>query len=145
MEQLIKLYFAVSDPVAAALALSVLLEQFQFMKDQSVANWKKLGIVALTGVVWQLVVILFGVVVGQVAFELSPSTIIAAVFAGLTMASGMAVFNYVVSNLPVEIRDFILALFGRKTVTITATSVNGGISATSIQPAESRTAFEGVA
>lgn len=135
-----ELFLVLSNPAVVAPVLSLFIEHLPIIQDESVPNWKKLLIVIAFAFGWSLFVMV-GTPDGFAGTWFYTLIRTAFAFAGM-----MVVFNQLVNNTIPWVRDAILALFGRNTVTITASSStsSGNTIATTTQPAETRTTLEGV-
>jgi ABC-type multidrug transport system fused ATPase/permease subunit len=126
-----ELYALFSNPAVMVVAISLVLESLAWIKDATVPNILKLGAVWLAGVVWSASVALLGLLIDPASFALSWGSVYGVLVAGTAAAASMAVFNKIYSDLPQPVKDFILALFGRNTITVTATNVGDTFASTS--------------
>lgn len=109
-----ELYALFANPAVMIVAISLVLESLDWIRNPQVPNLHKLGAVWLAAVAWSAAVAVLGLLIDPASFTLSAGTVYGILVAGTAAAGSMAVFNKLWSDLPAPVRDFILVLFGKR-------------------------------
>lgn len=109
-KDLAALYEVLSNPLLAPIWLSMILEQVPFIQDPKTANWKKIAVCIVVGLVWALVV----AVGNPGGFTFGAEGVYAIVRAGLSVAFLMNVWNKAVSDGLPWLQTFLATLFGKR-------------------------------
>lgn len=117
----------VTSPLFMGVFLSWVFDHVPQVRDPKVADWKKLGLVALLCYVWAI----FSSIVTLGHIPSNINEIYAVFLLGLGVLFSNQASYALVEKIP-ALRDFILQLFGRPAV-ITTVSSSNGITVTSAQ------------